>query len=672
MSVRYVIGPSIGIARVGNSPTDFYLAPEAIGGRPVECDVQGNPILKDGQPVPVSQYKDGDGRVKRQAARFMVFAVEDDGAAREVTLDDPDVLAIRWTAHLANKKAAWYNFQELDGNLLLGPDNSYEKKGVPLRNASQTTREKRQKLIIDPGPRALSGANQKTSFSKETVPPDYPFASFPDTPSQGSAITTLGDMMTDGAGRLLVLGGFGRAGGNEPITTFAGADTWHDDISDGPITCEITFKNGDTRTLQAWCLVGSPKFVPEVVNIVTMDDLMFDVAVRCFDLIPDLCKRGTFNTDYVANYDRDIAPILQRPAAYRWVAAIPMLNSFSPPPFDPKDASGATAEYRKAYFSLFRNPGENGFTDGQQQQLFDPASGIPMMPMNSGTNSVSNDELSKFLTLTRTQYFLLGQWAAGKFTTEPPTSLDGVLPLDRASVGNCVGGPLCPGIESTWSLYSPEIYEAPFHIRHRHDATWYQQHGLDPMENETLHLEQGPNGCEPGDLTKRMAIPWQADFFQCTIQFVNFTDPAVNKDPEMGIPLPPTYYAYWWPPQSPWNVMTGDLTVEGQRLAGTPAGLSVNYARGVNSFSEMITAWSYLGFVTNQAEGPYRDLFPNFVETERGHDKFVAASVAVGSAQDVVTGSDTNFVNAWYLAPDPARKPVDARRAIPKRGHLAR
>ena len=44
-------------------------------------------------------------------------------------------------------------------------------------------------------------------------------------------------MMTDKQGRLLVLGGFGHAGGNQTITSFAGANSWHDDISDGQVTC---------------------------------------------------------------------------------------------------------------------------------------------------------------------------------------------------------------------------------------------------------------------------------------------------------------------------------------------------------------------------------------------------------------------------------------------------
>ena len=38
MPDTYVIGPSIGVARLGNSQSGFYVEPEAIGGLPVECD----------------------------------------------------------------------------------------------------------------------------------------------------------------------------------------------------------------------------------------------------------------------------------------------------------------------------------------------------------------------------------------------------------------------------------------------------------------------------------------------------------------------------------------------------------------------------------------------------------------------------------------------------------
>jgi len=38
MTIRYSIDPAVGVARVGNSPDEFYLEPERIGGLPTACD----------------------------------------------------------------------------------------------------------------------------------------------------------------------------------------------------------------------------------------------------------------------------------------------------------------------------------------------------------------------------------------------------------------------------------------------------------------------------------------------------------------------------------------------------------------------------------------------------------------------------------------------------------
>ena len=89
---RIVIHPAIGIARVGNSPDEWFLGPETPGPH----------------PMPPGGFKDDSGRLKPQAARFRLYGLdENDQVVAEVTAGDAD---IRWTVHLANTKAAWYNF----------------------------------------------------------------------------------------------------------------------------------------------------------------------------------------------------------------------------------------------------------------------------------------------------------------------------------------------------------------------------------------------------------------------------------------------------------------------------------------------------------------------------------------------------------------------------------
>lgn len=703
-TASYSIHPAIGIGRVGNSHDSFYLAPETIGGLPIEADAHGNPLIENGKPVAVSRFKDKAGRIRRQAASFRIYRTVPGQAGQPdqrvaVSLADPAIEKIEWKVHVANKKAAWWNYVPLLGDLMFGKLNSYQTwKSTPdlwnlkptswidLRNADQQTDQERQKLIVDPGPRVLAGPSLHAEFDAHGAG-DYRHVSFPaSSVTQGLPVRTLGDMRTDADGNLLVIGAFGRAGGVDSITGFGGGDTWNDDIADGPVSATIHFKDGSAPVeLAAWVVIGSPKFAPQLVNISTWDDVVADMSIKYKGALPDAYDaakwHGTdgWNPDYVVNVDKDIHPFLERMADYQWVATIPSMNVFSRPPFDLRDASEANRPQREKYLSYFRKPSKirsatlerpAGFSGGQDNQLFssysegNPAAGIPLMPLNSGTNSVRNNVIDKFSTLTDTQYFALQQWAAGKFSsTAPGLALPDIDPLDRAAIGNCVGEPMCPGIEVTWSVRNPAIYDKPYAIKHREDAD-YQKNGLSHDRDECTPLDwRFPTvggGCEPGDLTKRMAIPWQADFYDCSVQMINFDNPNLVKDPASLIPVAPTYYAYWWPPQSPWNVISGATTAAEQLAAGVPAGMQVMYSRGMNSFTQMITSWQYLGFVLNQnTDAEYGRQYPYFVEKERNHDKFAVASVGVGNASSFITGDDSNYLPAWFLKeedPQPAKE----------------
>jgi hypothetical protein len=82
-------------------------------------------------------------------------------------------------------------------------------------------------------------------------------------------IDTLGEMMTDDNGRLLVLGGHGNSGsflsgfGHPRIETYANSDGWFDDISDGPVMARLVMMEERVQALRyidveypAWVLVG--------------------------------------------------------------------------------------------------------------------------------------------------------------------------------------------------------------------------------------------------------------------------------------------------------------------------------------------------------------------------------------------------------------------------------
>jgi L-lysine 6-oxidase len=652
MALRYEIHPSIGIARVGNSPESFYLAPDEIGSLPIECDGNGNALLEGSVVQPVKKFKDGEEQVRRQGARFRLFVHDDTKKAepaREVTLDDRGIRNIEWTVHLANKKACWYPFRVFVGDVMF-PNNTYQDHQVGRRNPG-VEGPARQKLIIDPGPRAITGRNQRVAISRDNIPADYPYGWFPKG-QPPLPINGLGEIRTDAQGRLIVLGGYGHASGSSNIIGLLEGAGWHDDVSDGQVSCKLTLTDGTSVLLNAWVIVGAPKFAPELVNIITLDDIMFDVGVRSMGLLPELYEssRG-WNPQYLANFQQDITPIFDRLAGYIWVANVPSMVRFANPRFDMTDASQENRPNRENLFRYFRHPGAQG--KDNEQTLMSPE-GVPLLPTNSSTNSFMNVNIDKFMALTETQYFLLSQWACGKFEVSAPgVGPAGVHPLDRASVGNCVGDPMGPGIECTWSTRNPVIYEKPYRIKPRSaDGARYRAHGLSATEyDETISGE----GCEPGDLTKRMSIPWQADFMWCTFQHVNFADPNVCVGENL-LPVPPTYMVYWWPPQSPVTVISGAITLEEQEQAGVDAGTQVNFSRGISSYSEAIVAWNYLGFIVNQNHGADRALYPYFVETERNHGEFIVGGVAIGDVSNVLFATDTSFAPFWFLKRHSIRK----------------
>ena len=126
--VKAAIYPSIGIARVGNSADGWFVGPE----------------VRDPEPMPVEHYRDADGALKRQAARFRVFGLNARGEiVRELT--GGDEAEIVWRVELANTKAAWYGFQ-----LALDIPEAASAPPMILRNGAVSDRAR---LAIRPGPR---------------------------------------------------------------------------------------------------------------------------------------------------------------------------------------------------------------------------------------------------------------------------------------------------------------------------------------------------------------------------------------------------------------------------------------------------------------------------------------------------------------------------------------
>jgi hypothetical protein len=695
--MRFKIHPAIGIARVGDSPDEFYLAPEQAGGMP-------NELNPDGTEQPVTKFKDGQGRVKRQAARFRVYGYDDDlKQGREIQVGDQittvywktgqqmvgEVQDIQWTVYLANKKASWYEFRQLDGEHGYGPDH-------PLRNADVTNPDERQQLIIDPGPQTVSYTDEKqrvAHFAKGQNP-GYT-QSFP-PPLKPNSIETLGEIRAiqqDKSLRLLVLGGHGNSGshkegfGQPVIHHYANNDGWFDDVSDGPVTARVIYKviSVDGRTtdpvvgnnsysdveVPAWCVVGYPRYAPMIVDIVTMDEVAYDVAVRYFgddtymygtppfsgQKPPDPAnakalgrwrKSAQWNPDYYPYFYRDIWPILTRPQNYQYVfdfdtfaggdphdTSSGLEGNFDPsllsvPPYEGEDPNERAKRrtWRQRIWWALRKPGqENLYTFPPDPSL--PNYLLVLMPFLCGDNPLSNTVPSKFLRLTDTQLFILGQWAVGKFINERQEDIPTTVPeqssltgtdLDRGVLSNGLGGAFCPGGEVAWIIRNPAIYSEPFRIRH---SPYFSPRVLSSWQPNPLSLPGPPTtpqdqgsmqvGLEPGDLTKYGAVPWQSDFNECSEQPVDITyaqwsviEPQSVGDPASDV----TQTTYWWPSHRPMEV----FTAQGQQP----------WSQGIPQTNagdlKMVTAWADLGFLNVNPDYTPTNGQPQYVQVERNDE----------------------------------------------------
>ena len=116
-------------------------------------------------------------------------------------------------------------------------------------------------------------------------------------------------------------------------------------------------------------------------------------------------------------------------------------------------------------------------------------------------------------------------WVAGNFDADwpghepPPTAFNKIALVDQphalieAALEACVGGPFFPGIEGTYDIARPATYRPEPQLRREF----------------RINVEH-----PAGFLTEKMALPWQADYADCS--------------------------DFWWPSQRPVRVTKQDGT----------------------------------------------------------------------------------------------------------------
>ncbi len=563
---NFRIHPAVGISRVGNSQ-DYVIAPETMAGSPVAAGsalTGGLPIRAgtEDEPVRAGDFRDALGALKRHAARFRIFAYPESGEetwprgdgveiAIGGSIDGRTVKDIVWTVHLANKKANTFQLMESGIQGIAG----YENGNLPLirntnindPNAPQPENKiavlndpaRVRQLTIDPGPRTVSGANAApVRFDRATpavywdeskgeavtlkkYPKSFPGDSFKKMDAPSGAIDTLGELITDAKGRLLVLGGYGRAAGwriqgaAAPLGGDVNNDQWFDDASDGPVSAVVLFDDGSrVQAAGAWVTATDPSFAPQILNVVSLWDDIYDCWVRdpMLNIAPEIYDTG--KQDYVQAYkpgfEDQIAPIFQSAALQQWAvnlsergmsahAAVGRISAGQDPATTP--LAGIKA--------IFRDP-----NDPTQQ------TNTSLMPLHLG------DAGDSFLTLRKTQYFFLEQWSRGKgaYTPGSAAALGPGEYLDKATFVNCLGGRFSPGIDLTFVMREPGIYKlpwessggGPFRI-HAKNLDYPSAKAADKplLTAGYVPRHSEPDGLEPGDLSKFMAIPWHTDYNSC-------------------------------------------------------------------------------------------------------------------------------------------------------------
>ena len=376
--MKYAVYPPIGFARVGNSPDQFFVGPEQRDSVGVEIDADGN-------EQQVNSFKDDQYRMKRQGARFQLFELSDGGAA-PVPARLPDGATVEWLVKMVNKKDA-----------VRRPNSP---PSSPMRVEVDPSRRDRiistQAAPTATAPMALDGRYKGVDVS-------------------------LGSVRVDTLGRLIVLGGRGRSespssapiGGN-----FYNNPDWFDDVGDGPVRATISIPGRDPIEAEpAWVIVAPPDFAPVSLGVVTLYDLVLQVAI----------DQSWVQQHEYPFFETDIRPLIERASNLQWVHA----NSGWPK---------ISREWTR-----LKN------CDATEYSL----------RMETSKRIVHAESVLQSFELMEWQLDYLDAWVDGNFDPGSRPSPGPAFDLTRSALDGTVGAGLFPGIEAGVNITNPNIFKQP-------------------------------------------------------------------------------------------------------------------------------------------------------------------------------------------------------------------
>ncbi len=620
----YRVHPAINFARMGTSD-DYYYSPETSAGMPLPgTDVTGGlPISPaTGDFITSDDLRDASGALKRQAARFRIYAYPHDGADTYPNGGGVEIVPgpqadgrlltdIIWTVHLANKKSAFFNVVNS-----LGVNAFADGKLPQLRNSGVygdvDAPARLTQLMIDPGPRAIRSGGS-ANFDRASTPsygsgaqivacPDYPKTFPQDSNSElfepTGPLDSLGEIRVDAQGRLLVLAAKGRTAAQfdeygQPIQLTGDLNNvgWWDDGADGPVSATLVFADGSTESVfGGWVVCCDPGFAPQIRNVVSVWDDVYDAWVRELDLQPELCRKGKFNPKYKPAFESQIRPMFRAAILQRWTVNLPQLALRAHEAVNRISAGDKPNDTILAGLTFIRNPNLPDETNV----------GVPLMPLSLG------DAGQAFLAVRKTQYFFLDQWSRGRYLAEGAPLGPGEQ-LDYAALSNCLGGRYVPGIEVSYPVRQTDIYmtdwretgSGPFRIKHQPLDYATAKAGTPFLSGGWIPLRNDNRGLQPGDLSKFMAVPWQTDYNSCSIHKTSINTSGVNTS--NGNP----YLLYWsWPSQRPDAVYIADQVIQNvlppQQWSVRGPGTLTNDPSSSSTFQQALQAvkqWDRIGIV---------------------------------------------------------------------------
>jgi len=506
MPFEYRIHPSVGIARMGDSPDAFFVGREWPVDRfePILQTIPG----KDATKLPgLKPFRDKIDRLAKQGARFRIFCYQYDNfwfyrdahptSFWEVTDADYD---IEWRVKVSNKKSH---------------DIPPKKK---LRPTGAT-------ILWDAGPnepaeRKFSTAGDRGLKTFDGVPGRLP----------------LGSAFVEAGGQLIVIGSDGNARAIPALAAAAAMDpplrwkNWEDDAADGYVEATVTPKSNAASTKadkneppqdarRAWVVINLPNYGVDLHPAVTLYHFALNNALT-------KSSPGFLRPDFLGQitYADNIESLIKGYAAYRYV-------SYEARKGLPSDGvNSATTGHDQRPDDFYRSPPPLDVAkilSGFLREAWDPKTQSyenywegDMKPESFPDPVDYRQELRgrmpnlHFLAYPQHMKKWMLDWASGIIPNSSKSSAPAPLLLDMSHMCSMSGGSFYPGIEVGREACDYKKWTADYGVSSRH---------VDIRFNGAV-----------GELTESLALPWHSDFVNCGKEWWPASRPVVVKQAPIG------------------------------------------------------------------------------------------------------------------------------------------